>query len=649
MRTRRKGRWLLKQPRLGARMCQGTFFFTEWTQLFGILYAEQADAPDTEANEKRGHIMGYGYDPEETTGQEHMDGTAPESGGQEHMDGTAPESGGQEYTDSAQKTDASDMSAYSGVSDDTSAYSSGSTGAADNAQNASDNTQDTFNSASDADQGAQPSRSRYEYQNYYNDRYRGDDSKQKYGYQPGVQQTPAPKKRDSAGKWIAVSALVVIFVCVCIGIGLIGVYSIRSANQLDSASVGVLEVAPDAGDDAKNQEDDGNHAATDSPERSEAGLSGDSSLTEDTTTGDGQVAAASEIAQQQSASAVVTDVTQVVEAVMPACVSITNNFTQTVQDFWGQTYSQDETASGSGIIIGENEQELLIVTNNHVVDSTEQLYVQFIDGETVEAQVKGTDASADLAVVAVKLDTIANSTKQEICIARMGDSDSLKIGEPAIAIGNALGYGQSVTTGVISALNRKIENSNSEEGTSLIQTDAAINPGNSGGALLNMRGEVIGINSNKIGGSSIEGMGYAIPISTARPIIEDLMERQTRTKYSEEERGYLGISCINVTSDLSENFSMPQGIFVAQVYSGTGAEAAGLVRGNIVVAFDGVTVQNQEELTKQMQYYKAGESVEITIMVNSANGYQQKNVTVTLSSYDQINAASKAAQESKQR
>ena len=580
--------------------------------------------------------MGYGYDPEETTGQE-------------HMDGTAPESGGQEYTDSAQKTDASDMSAYSGVSDDTSAYSSGSTGAADNAQNASDNMQDTFNSASDADQGAQPSRSRYEYQNYYNDRYRGDDSKQKYGYQPGVQQAPAPKKRDSAGKWIAVSALVVIFVCVCIGIGLIGVYSIRSANQLDSASVGVLEVAPDAGDDAKNQEDDGNHAATDSPERSEAGRSGDSSLTEDTTTGDGQVAAASEIAQQQSASAVVTDVTQVVEAVMPACVSITNNFTQTVQDFWGQTYSQDETASGSGIIIGENEQELLIVTNNHVVDSTEQLYVQFIDGETVEAQVKGTDASADLAVVAVKLDTIANSTKQEICIARMGDSDSLKIGEPAIAIGNALGYGQSVTTGVISALNRKIDSSNSEEGTSLIQTDAAINPGNSGGALLNMRGEVIGINSNKIGGSSIEGMGYAIPISTARPIIEDLMERQTRTKYSEEERGYLGISCINVTSDLSENFSMPQGIFVAQVYSGTGAEAAGLVRGNIVVAFDGVTVQNQEELTKQMQYYKAGESVEITIMVNSANGYQQKNVTVTLSSYDQINAASKAAQESKQR
>lgn len=606
--------------------------------------------------------MGYGYDPEETTGQEHMDDTAPEIGGQEYTDSA------QEYTDSAQNAGAADMAAYSGSSDETSAYSSESAGVADTAadlsgqehadsaqntsdstQNTSDSAQNTSDSAPDTDQGAQPSRSRYEYHNYYNDRYRGDDSKQKYGYQPGAQQTPAPKKGDSAGKWIAVGALVVIFVCVCIGIGLIGVYSLQTANQQDSASVGVLEVAPDAGDDAEIRENDGNSAATDSSESSEAGLSGDSSLTEGTTTEDGQVAAAPEIAQQQSASAVVTDVTQVVEAVMPACVSITNNFTQTVQDFWGQIYSQDETASGSGIIIGENEQELLIVTNNHVVDSTEQLYVQFIDGETVEAQVKGTDASADLAVIAVKLDTISDSTKQEICIAKMGDSDSLKIGEPAIAIGNALGYGQSVTTGVISALNRKIESSNSEEGTSLIQTDAAINPGNSGGALLNMRGEVIGINSNKIGGSSIEGMGYAIPISTARPIIEDLMERQTRTKYSEEERGYLGISCINVTSDLSENFSMPQGIFVAQVYPGTGAEAAGLVRGNIVVAFDGVTVQSQEELTKQMQYYKAGESVEITIMVNSANGYQQKNVTVTLSSYDQINAASKAAQESQQR
>lgn len=349
------------------------------------------------------------------------------------------------------------------------------------------------------------------------------------------------------------------------------------------------------------------------------------------------------------------DVSSIAKNAMPSIVAITNKSVQEVQDYFSMfsrgsgTQEQEVESQGSGIIIGQNDSELLIATNNHVVEDADTLSVCFVDDQAYEATVKGTDADNDLAVIAVKLSDISDDTMSQIKIAEIGDSDQLQVGEQVVAIGNALGYGQSVTTGVISALNRKIESSNSEEGTSLIQTDAAINPGNSGGALLNMRGEVIGINSNKIGGSSIEGMGYAIPISTARPIIEDLMERQTRTKYSEEERGYLGISCINVTSDLSENFSMPQGIFVAQVYSGTGAEAAGLVRGNIVVAFDGVTVQNQEELTKQMQYYKAGESVEITIMVNSANGYQQKNVTVTLSSYDQINAASKAAQESKQR
>ena len=342
-----------------------------------------------------------------------------------------------------------------------------------------------------------------------------------------------------------------------------------------------------------------------------------------------------------------SDVSDVVEKVMPAMVSIVNNFTETANVF-GQQYTQEEAASGSGIIVGKTDDELLIVSNNHVVESADTLTVTFIDGSEAQAQVKGLDSDMDLAVIAVSLNDLSDDTKNAITVATLGSSDDLKLGEPVIAIGNALGYGQSVTNGIVSALNREITLENGSTGT-FIQTNAAINPGNSGGALLNMRGEVIGINSNKIGGSSIEGMGYAIPISTARPIIEDLMERQTRTKYSEEERGYLGISCINVTSDLSENFSMPQGIFVAQVYSGTGAETAGLVRGNIVVAFDGVTVQNQEELTKQMQYYKAGESVEITIMVNSANGYQQKNMTVTLSSYDQINAASKAAQESKQR
>ena len=357
---------------------------------------------------------------------------------------------------------------------------------------------------------------------------------------------------------------------------------------------------------------------------------------------DGEIAPAETV--EQGAKTVVTDVTAVVEAVMPACVSITNNFVEEVQDFWGQTYAQNETASGSGIIIGENDTELLIVTNNHVVDGSDELYVQFIDGSSVEAQVKGTDSAVDLAVIAVKLSDVEADTKDAICVAKMGDSDNLQIGEPAIAIGNALGYGQSVTTGVISALNRSLEVSETGTSNALIQTDAAINPGNSGGALLNIRGEVVGINSNKIGGTAIEGMGYAIPISTAKPIIEELMTRETKNKVDESVRGYLGISCINVTKDLSENFNMPEGIFVAEVYEGTGADEAGLVRGDIITEFDGVTVKNQNELTARMEYYEVGETVEITIMQGSPNGYQPKQVMVTLSSYEELNEANRRQQ-----
>ena len=225
----------------------------------------------------------------------------------------------------------------------------------------------------------------------------------------------------------------------------------------------------------------------------------------------------------QTITTVVTDVTEVVENVMPAVVSITNIYTETTS-FWGQNYSSEAQSSGSGIIVNENEEELLIVTNYHVVQDADTLKVQFINDTVADAQVKGADSNMDLAVIAVKLENLDAETKDAICLAKLGDSDSLKVGEPAIAIGNALGYGQSVTTGVISALDRQIEIS--EDGSTtgkLIQTDAAINPGNSGGALLNVKGEVIGINSNKIGGSAIEGMGYAIPISSAEPIIENLI------------------------------------------------------------------------------------------------------------------------------
>lgn len=332
----------------------------------------------------------------------------------------------------------------------------------------------------------------------------------------------------------------------------------------------------------------------------------------------------------QTITTVVTDVTEVVENVMPAVVSITNIYTETTS-FWGQNYSSEAQSSGSGIIVNENEEELLIVTNYHVVQDADTLKVQFINDTVADAQVKGADSNMDLAVIAVKLENLDAETKDAICLAKLGDSDSLKVGEPAIAIGNALGYGQSVTTGVISALDRQIEIS--EDGSTtgkLIQTDAAINPGNSGGALLNVKGEVIGINSNKIGGSAIEGMGYAIPISSAEPIIENLMLRETKDKVAEERKGYLGISGINVTSDVSNMYGMPQGVYITQVYEGTAADEAGMINGDIIISFEGSTVGSMEDLQGYLEYYEVGESVEVTVMRASGGNYQEVKLTVVL-------------------
>ena len=236
---------------------------------------------------------------------------------------------------------------------------------------------------------------------------------------------------------------------------------------------------------------------------------------------------------------VTSDYSDVVEQVMPAMVSILNTYTEELS-YWGQRYTQESQSGGSGIIIAENDTELLIATNNHVVDGADKLEVTFIDGSVAQAQIKGTDSEMDLAVIAIPLDSLTDETKQAIAIAKMGDSDALRLGEPVIAIGNALGYGQSVTGGFISALNREIELEDGSTGT-FIQTDAAINHGNSGGALINIKGEVIGINSNKISGTSIEGMGYAIPISAAEPIIGDLMNKETRTKITDDNIGYMGI------------------------------------------------------------------------------------------------------------
>lgn len=336
-----------------------------------------------------------------------------------------------------------------------------------------------------------------------------------------------------------------------------------------------------------------------------------------------------------NSSAIVTDVATVVEEAMPSVVSITGMYKveNTYNDFFGGYFGlpqqeYEEEGSGSGIIVGKNDEELLIATNYHVVEDSTSLSVQFIDGQTTSAQIKGTESAVDLAVIAVPLADIPESTFSNIKIAALGDSESLKVGEAAIAIGNALGYGQSVTTGVISAVDREY----TQDSTTnyLIQTDAAINPGNSGGALLNIKGEVIGINSNKIAGDAVEGMGYAIPISTAKPIIEELMTKQTRTKVDEEQKAFLGISGINVTEDVQQNYGLPEGIYIAQVYENTAAANAGLKKGDILVEFDGEKIETLEELTSLLEYYKKGTTVSIVIMQGSPDGYQEKTIQVIL-------------------
>lgn len=326
----------------------------------------------------------------------------------------------------------------------------------------------------------------------------------------------------------------------------------------------------------------------------------------------------------------VIDVTDVVEKVMPSVVSIKNTYTVKT-NFWGSYYETEQEASGSGIIFGENDDELLLATNYHVIQDAEKLEVQFIDGEVVEAHVKGFDSDMDVAVIAVEYKELEPSTKDAIEVAELGDSDALKVGEPAIAIGNALGYGQSVTTGVISALDRKLEISEGVMSEGFIQTDAAINPGNSGGALLNAKGQVIGINSNKIGGSTIEGMGYAIPISKAGPILDELKNKKTMTEVSEKDRGYLGIQGRGVSSEMSEIYGFPEGVYVYEVYPGTGAEAAKLRKGDIITKFDGSTVDSMETLQGYLAYYKAGEVIELTIMRTGADGvYEENKVEVKL-------------------
>ncbi|MGM9642763.1 MAG: S1C family serine protease [Eubacteriales bacterium] len=325
------------------------------------------------------------------------------------------------------------------------------------------------------------------------------------------------------------------------------------------------------------------------------------------------------------------DVSDIASGMMPCMVAITNISVQEVENFfgiYGGNRVEEIESSGSGIIVGENESELLIVTNNHVIENATTLSVCFADNKACEALLKGASPDYDLAVIAVKLSDIPNETKEKIAAAVFGSSDELRVGEQVVAIGNALGYGQSVTTGIVSALNRKLSTCDAV----MLQTDAAINPGNSGGALLNMDGEVIGINSAKYSSTEVEGMGYAIAVSQAKSIIEELLNRETREKVDEANASYIGITAQDVSADIESYYGIPQGVYINGIVKDSAAHLAGLTKKTVITHFDGMRVTSIANLKNRLEYYAAGEEVTLTVQVYSNNSYTEQTITITLGS-----------------
>lgn len=351
---------------------------------------------------------------------------------------------------------------------------------------------------------------------------------------------------------------------------------------------------------------------------------------------------------EQSTTKGSLDVSDIAEEALPSIVSITTKSVQEVQSYYGmygmygyapQQQEQEVEGSGSGIIVGKNDDELLIATNYHVVSGADTLSVAFVDGNAVEASVKGFDEERDLAVVSVSLDDIDKDTMDAISVAKIGSSDDLKVGEQVVAIGNALGYGQSVTTGIVSAKNRRMDSDNntvtdgsddSSNGVNLIQTDAAINPGNSGGALLNMEGEVVGINSAKFASTEVEGMGYSIAISDVTDILQNLMNETSRDKLDDSEHGTIGIKCISVSSEAVQMYGIPAGVFVSEVTEGGAADKAGLKANSVITEFNGKTVSSADQLIEYLSYYEPGEEVELTVQVPKGTGYEEETIKVTL-------------------
>ena len=338
---------------------------------------------------------------------------------------------------------------------------------------------------------------------------------------------------------------------------------------------------------------------------------------------------------------------QITEMCLPSVVAITNKGEAEIRSFWG-TFIQETEGSGSGVIIGKTDSELLIVTNYHVVSGSKELNVLFsyqeqlkdsAEAEIVRGKIKDYNAAKDLAVIAVDLSSLSQVTMDNIRIATLGDSNELSLGEQVVAIGNALGYGQSVTTGIVSALGRSMTTENSADATgsenTYIQTDAAINPGNSGGAMFNMKGELVGINSAKVADTKVEGIGYAIPISDIREDMERMMEQETRTLVEESERGYLGVSVSNVTNEINQSYDIPIGAYVSSVTENSPAEKAGIQRGMVVTEIDKRTVRTREELVEYLSYYKAGETVNLTVEVRTESGYAARQISVTLCSAEE--------------
>lgn len=457
----------------------------------------------------------------------------------------------------------------------------------------------------DRQQQAAQSPSTYGTYSYTNGQYVNN----RYGYQPQPEKSKKKKKESGpVAKVIGVLAVSVLVVAAALLVAF-AFLSFRQTGNTGTANV--QNTAEGAGNTA-------NIGGTEQIPPTDDGADTESTETTGTAAGEGSSLIAT--VQSTDKSVVVTDVTQVVENLMPAVVIIDNNFTARQRTIYG-VYEEEAMGTGSGVIIGKSDYQLLIVTNNHVISGANSLQVQFMDGERANAEVKGTNTAMDLAVIAVTLADLPESTQNAIKIATLGDSDTLKLGEPVIAIGNALGHGQSVTTGVVSALNREVTMQDGTNGV-FIQTDAAINEGNSGGALLNSRGELIGINTAKLGGTTVEGMGFAIPITQAKERIERLMNLGTQIRYNENDKGYFGISVMT-----------PQGIkgaYVQSVQAGSAAEKGGMKEGDIITAVDDLEIGSRDDLLNSLNYYPAGAEITVTVIRQSLAGEQELKLNITL-------------------